>query len=650
MVKYKENHMPSEPKKLGKGEIPLTEKLNKIFKNDIIKDNTGDFVRSDLGSTETKINAAYLFNSKEELTSNIVMKEEVMLDDKTFGKTSKGYIRASRIYEFYNGEIIPKLGIRFKIKKPVELSIYSNDDDIKNIIKGDDTIQIIEKKPFEKPSTIQGDICLLESDINDSTSDLKDEDLDHFKVLDKILDKVPDKVLKEINLLELIDTIIRLPKSTNDSMSNKILKIFSRKVEEFPYRFIYAHNKTGLVSKLKLKYIGLYLNDENFIEEKYGEEIVEALKKEAKEGLKIEGFTFSKKKLKNLAKDLLLFDFFLKRIFFVNVNEIKNLSKISIEKEELTSKKTIKESEKLKLVLYDKWISRHVLKDIKVNTQIFLSKSELKEEGEKVIIRSPSQYPDIDEICDDVPGEIFYPAVDQKEENQISYTRHGHKEKFGFDHRMYCENLSGEKLSYNLFSVFSSNDDYNKLKIKLRLKENGLLKYLILDERLMKYYADSNKEIIRRFHSMGIAIPHFFNSEGKKPKVNLNYEKEVKNKLEENYFEATKNETEFDKMTIKYLLPYNKEVEHRVINTIIIHQSILEKIVEDDQEENEVAMNKIIISFKKQFPSVIITSGRNKTAYKISARFLPFSVIEELLYKENPDKINFTETILKTNL
>ncbi|MEM7103313.1 MAG: hypothetical protein AAF502_09305 [Bacteroidota bacterium] len=640
LVKYDKEHKKIDPGELLNGSQSLTKKLNKVYEGDIIKDNTGDFLRSDLGSIETKINAAYLYNSNEELTSDIVMKQDVLLDDKTPENINKGYIKASRIYEYYNGEIIPKLGIRFKVKKPVELSIYEEGQYFKDIVKDDDTIQIVKKEDFKDPGIIQGDIFLVVGSRGNRNKNFSYKDPD-FEIK-----------LKQLNFLEIIHLIIEAPPEVGVSNIEKILKLFTNKVEEFPYRLIYAHDKEDVVSRLYSKYIGIYFDDESYSASKHGKKIKRAMGSKPDADLHFPNMSVTKEQLKKLYNDLLLFKFFLNRIFFVPFDEIKEMSGVSVDNGTYF-KRLNKDCEKLKLFLYDKWISRHSFRRVKINTQIFLSKGDASENNKDDLVRSPSQYPDIDNICINISDSIIFPNPGQKESNHISYSRHGHDKKYGYKHRIYCENLSGKKLSYNLFSIFSSSDNYNKLKLKIRLKENGLLKYLILDERLMKYFEGpgTDDEIIKRFHSMGIAIPHYFESKGKPRDVKLSIEKEIKEKLEKQYFDKAENSRENEDMAIKYLLPYNKDVEYKnVINTIFIHQSILEKMIEDMPGAKEDEMNKIILSFKKLFPSVIITSGRNKTAHQTSARFLPFSVIEELLYNENPDKINFTETILKTNL
>ena len=88
------------------------------------------------------------------------------------------------------------------------------------------------------------------------------------------------------------------------------------------------------------------------------------------------------------------------------------------------------------------------------------------------------------------------------------------------------------------------------------------------------------------------------------------------------------------------------------ISTLIIHQSFLEKMIKEESENDSDKMkiaSEIMKFLKLRFPSIIITSGKNKSDYfSTGSKFLPFSVLEDLVMTRNPDKFLLTQILFKT--
>lgn len=205
--------------------------------------------------------------------------------------------------------------------------------------------------------------------------------------------------------------------------------------------------------------------------------------------------------------------------------------------------------------------------------------------------------------------------------------------------------LSGKMPSFQLFSILRE-DSLAKRFFKIDLLESGLIRYLIIDERLSNYFYNlTDNNIINRYLDCGIIIPN---------NVELNYKSDGKpwylsripssnfNNLKSNKF--IRSNIEFD-----YFFSNIDTYKRRSFNTVIIHQSILETLFEPVNilEKNEV-IKEFFFNLRIIFPSVIITSGRNRSILFEDIKFIPFTIIEEFIMSEYPDKISLTNNLLNT--
>jgi hypothetical protein len=215
----------------------------------------------------------------------------------------------------------------------------------------------------------------------------------------------------------------------------------------------------------------------------------------------------------------------------------------------------------------------------------------------------------------------------------------------------FLESLSGGKVSFSTFANIEHIEEGECHKFFMQLMEAAQNFVLVLDERIMEYaLGDSQK--YNQFENANILVPTKFSINGRP----LHEEKE-KSK------EPKKEGEKIDERTIAYTVKEgNKEVEKLAIwfnqqgdklngkpwriTTVIIHQTLLEKIIDksagnDKVKENREAINDFIrwLKIEKGIPSVIITSGRGKNNNTSDlAKFIPFSDISSLLMQYSPEK------------
>ncbi len=669
-----------------KGREKLNEQINTFLMKDIIEEGEsgGAFRQKNIGISEIKINAAFLSSKSGLITDKSKLKGDGVIlnekieefdDVKPGGKVITGFLRASRFMEFENGEIHERLGYRFKLQKPKELLIISDQDEF-NKITSEYEINLLALKENiidengslirEQRGNLDYELCLILQSENFNESIRSDE-----RCFSQLLSKFFQLILLE---KDKNHTVIK----ENDEIRYIFSKIFD-KLEKYPYRLIWIIGE----HEIENTNIKLY---------KFLFEIRRKVPETCEVSLR-DKILFLKRRL-----------IFLKRKSFKQM-----LSIIQFRKTEL-----ITDVELLKLLLYDKWIriferKFHREKIFKLKVDLKSDESTESDEATGNSVYLPPTLPtNIRRIIDigndkggnnkiNIPKPLIYERYEQlknfitdegkkdlvsfifeftedkqeppkekdKKENVliISYKRHGGifkslNSKEG-NEVIYSEELTGENLSFPQFSVLINSDqkhNYLYHKFFFQLFEIAYPNVLILDERIIEFQKSLSDTEIINFLNTNIIIPYDLKVIGIE-----NYRIQGK-KLEDSITTLVDNEKSVlgqMKMNFQYLNSYywineNEKLDAPKltppINTVIIHQSILERILRNrfvnPSEEN---IQEIIQEIKFEIPSLIITSGKGKTdTYSKYAKYLPFSTLKGLLMSKSPDKILLLQVLFKT--
>ncbi len=244
---------------------------------------------------------------------------------------------------------------------------------------------------------------------------------------------------------------------------------------------------------------------------------------------------------------------------------------------------------------------------------------------EERIVTLPRQYKG---VGSDVSGkldftgnlglEIFYGG--NGKDAVISYNRHATDGAM-----LYSEPLSGSQTYLNALANLSRQD----VQWAMRLAENGLLRIVIIDERVRAFVADHGEEIQKTYASMRIAVV----DTQEKPKVvadSLDF-KSLK------YVDGTlfksehSNETDFD------------------FDLVVIHQGIIDKWWKGHSKKNV----KVILDHLRHSDGhgygrfVVVTTGRGRPDnIPDNEKVLAFSSIEAFLFKRYPEKLNLVNSLM----
>jgi len=223
-------------------------------------------------------------------------------------------------------------------------------------------------------------------------------------------------------------------------------------------------------------------------------------------------------------------------------------------------------------------------------------------------------------------GEKKYILYAKDEEKQLSivYQRH---QTGGAEY--YHESLSGSSEHFVILeSILTGEENYNYYKMLYQLIENGLIRILVADERIMRY-AGSNENVKTALECAGVYVVQ--NIDGLTLK-NGNEEKEVSLGDIENVG-----------------LPGYTEYKNEFFDFFIIHQGILDKIQEGQEKRIKMDWKKTIREWKNEVaPFVIVTSGRGRPVnVPENAKFLPFSVVEKTLITPYHSKFILTQMLFR---
>ncbi len=197
------------------------------------------------------------------------------------------------------------------------------------------------------------------------------------------------------------------------------------------------------------------------------------------------------------------------------------------------------------------------------------------------------------------------------ESTGIVYSRHADIERFN---STYIESLSGSSIHFALLSNLPS-DEYFKKKLVLQLIENGLLRIVIIDERIGDFITKGDNKL--KFQKAGITVPT--------GKIKIDINGEHKYKIKEESLESE----EFN---------FNG-LEENKYDVLVIHQGILDKL--------KVSPEDFMRKVEKKIPFVVVTSGRGEPSnIPKNAKFMPFSTIESFLLTDYHEKFLLTQTLM----
>ncbi len=205
-------------------------------------------------------------------------------------------------------------------------------------------------------------------------------------------------------------------------------------------------------------------------------------------------------------------------------------------------------------------------------------------------------------------------------EADISYNRHSTD-----DAPLYSEPLSGSQSYLNALANLSGQDN----QWAMRLAENGLLRIVVIDERVRAFVVE-HEEIRKTYESMHIAVvdtekkPSFMADGTSLPEFN---------DISWNYVAGGFGDAHFDPD----------------FDLVVIHQGIIDKWWSDHSQN---AVKGILGKLRARNGSpdgrfVVVTTGRGRPDnIPETAKVLAFSTIETFLFKRYPEKLNFVNSLM----
>ncbi|MCQ2393161.1 MAG: hypothetical protein MJ249_02640 [Kiritimatiellae bacterium] len=199
----------------------------------------------------------------------------------------------------------------------------------------------------------------------------------------------------------------------------------------------------------------------------------------------------------------------------------------------------------------------------------------------------------------------------------VSYNRHGID-----DARLYSEPISGTQSYFNTLANVNGTDEL----FAMRLVENGLIRILIIDERVCNFVRHQNVIVKKTYESMHIAVVNTY----------------------ENPIENAKLKPE----RLKFVAHNERD---QCYDLLIIHQGLIDKWWPQHSKE---AVGRVL-SGLRQLKSVVrketrtfvrfvvITTGRGRPDnIPNNEKVLPFSLIEASLFRRYPEKLTLLNSVM----
>jgi hypothetical protein len=561
----------------------LVEQLRKKLESPII-DNQGKPKQEDIGVSEIKICAAFLAGKDWTRDPSVLKGQKALLKLKTMRtpEDEDGYIRTFVAWEAENNKLIPRLGYRFRLLKAKEFLFFSPDETMKTKIK-----RVIGEKGSSKSLTFEDLLLKPETTLDYECCILiapEDEIGIRGSLLERILYYTKQNPLQEERVQEdeLLKESIRFPHR---------LMVVCEKPKE----------KTDALSKTSM---GRYLKQRiAFVDSERFEEML------------------------NKGNNELSFRLYHEWVHFVEgKKDIFNLN-IVIDTE---GDNSVSESDRMNIPTlpfslrgdnHDKSI------DIKEKVKKF------NDERRKLNKDDDSK------------------KEESNAQKQVKFARHAPYDA----NTHFLESLSGGKVSFSTFVNIPTMEHQECNKFFMQLMESAQNYVLVLDERIMEY-ALGHSESYAHFENANILIPTKFTINNRELH---NEAKEITDKIAgkeklltyiEKILDNENNPTPSDRRILEVSFKQQqskiKGREDGRISTVIIHQTLLEKIIDkkvdnEDTTKNKAGIDDFIrwLKMEKNIPSVIIISGRGKNNNTSDlAKFIPFSDISSLLMQFFPEK------------
>jgi vacuolar-type H+-ATPase subunit F/Vma7 len=611
----------------------LVEQLQKKLENPII-DNDGRPIQEDIGISEIKICAAFLAGKDWTGDPSVLRDKNVLLKLKTDRKTedNEGYIKTFVAWETKNGKLIPRLGYRFRLLKAKEFLFFSPKDkqeEIKKVMgeNGPSKSLSLGDLPSDsnpKPTlNLDYECCVL---IAPKDGDKAANGAIKDSFLGRILAYTKEKTKENDNNVDEL----RKQEAELKKLENKLLK----ESIKFPHRLIVVcddtkdkGDKKGKINILKEEKTGMgnYLRQRiAFIDRGQFDKMLEKGQKELSFGIYHEWVHFVEGKGKTDDKNV-------KDAFKLNIaignegdNSVSETDRMNIP----TLPFSLRGSNLDKPLNADKNEEGQSKSITNIVNNYNLERQRLIKEYEKT-----------KEAKTDISNQVKTETSVETEylPKTIKFGRHA-----TYDANMhFLESLSGGKISFSTF-VNIPDDENERDKFFMQLMESAQNYVLVLDERIMEY-AKEKIERYDRFENANILVPTYFkvnNSEIHKE----NEKAEISGDPQElNYPKDNPTLTIRFKQQVKKLKKPNGEGR---ISTVVIHQTLLEKIIDkktdnSDSKDNLMRIDDFIrwLKMTMNIPSVIIISGRGKNNNTSNlAKFIPFSDISSLLMQYYPEK------------
>ena len=244
----------------------------------------------------------------------------------------------------------------------------------------------------------------------------------------------------------------------------------------------------------------------------------------------------------------------------------------------------------------------------------------------------------------------------------IDYRRHYGVDDFklNIEHMLYAEPMSGTQGYLN--AILSMREMENAGMFATGLIENALVRLLIVDERAADFLREHPTQT-KVFSMMGIWVVDDKNMGESKsndeslPKVTTLDEKlPLLDKhiiLDRRVFKAVLKVLKGMKVGQNYSWKLERLrglLRNHVkdwFDILIIHQGLIDKWF-PGASSDKMQVELFIEFLKRVFPYVVITTGRGTPAnIPASARILPFSIIENTLFKNSPEKMILIDTVMR---
>lgn len=300
-------------------------------------------------------------------------------------------------------------------------------------------------------------------------------------------------------------------------------------------------------------------------------------------------------------------------------------------------------------------LQKHPIDDfIRYAESVFENTKKLFKQYEEQIVTLPAGYKvqssNVGEGESLIDGIKIITSAEKKElekeqdRHWIGYRRHAHTLPVDDSKRLYVEPLSGTQTYLSQLARVKTD-----LRLQMRLIENGLMRILVLDERVAKFLREHQKEVGPHYKSMNIhVIDHeWVVAGGETPPAGFygKFTSVHKEALKSFVKPQEPNDGENNQNGNADVNSNSKLTMFDDVDILIVHQGVLDKWY--PEFKNRKDMGKLLEGFKKLVKYVVVTTGRG-TPVNIpkEAHLLPFAVVESTLFKKYPEKLILTDTIM----